>query len=141
MSELQVIKFVEDAQLPTKKHDMDAGFDLYALKDTWLTPGIPVKVETGIGLRVPPGFVGLVLDRSSMASKGIMVSGGVIDALYSGEILVVLTSTDTISARKINKGDRIAQLVILETRGWEIREVKNEWASQRGANSFGSSGR
>lgn len=139
--ELQVIKFSEDAQLPFRKYETDAGYDLHANEDAFLTPGTPLLISTGIGVRVPRGYVGLIMDRSSMSSKGIIVSGGVIDSLFSGLVKVILTNTEFNNIKKINKGDRIAQLVVLQLPGLDTKEVTQVWASERGIQGFGSSGK
>src|SRR6202000_545938 len=85
---LKVKKLHPDAQLPTVAHaGTHLGFDLYALEDTALPPGVPVKVRTGIAVESPDGYGFVVGDRSSMASKGITYMGGRIDAGYRGELL------------------------------------------------------
>jgi dUTP pyrophosphatase len=83
----------------------------------------------------------LFRDRSSMASKGITVSGGVVDAGYLGELMVLLTNHNE-TEFKIQKGDKIVQMIPTEVNtGTEIKEVDELPASNRNANGFGSSGR
>jgi dUTP pyrophosphatase len=156
---LSVKKLHQEAQLPTVNHPgADLGFDLYALRDTPLKYGVPVKVRTGIAAHyekavtwsdvfseVKPKQHGLLIrDRSSMAAKGITVSGGVIDAGYRGEIVVLLTwaNRDGMHTCEIKKGDKIAQMIPIPVMtDCEVKEVEVLPESTRGANGFGSSGR
>lgn len=161
------VKFLHpEAQAPTVAHPgSDLGFDLYAIEDTVLEPGIPVKVRTGIAVEGPPGWGFVLGDRSSMATKGITYAGGRIDAGYRGEILVCLINVNQpayslrlvqnssglvtgISLDRsdvsitIRKGDKIAQMSPFEARTQlEVAVVEDLSASSRGGKGFGSSGR
>jgi len=121
----------------------DLGYDLYAAYDTTLWVGRSTKIHTGIAVELP-GYGFLIRDRSSMAARGIIVSGGVIDAGYRGEIVVVLTnlSTPTTTAEFIRAGDKIAQMIPFrpETH-WLVSVVKQLSGSDRGSGGFGSTGR
>lgn len=126
----------------------DLGFDIYALEDTLLPPHTPIKVRTGIAIHFekpesPQEKFGLLVrDRSSMASKGIIASGGVIDAGYRGELLVLLTSYSNGSSFTIKAGDKIAQLIPLPVlTGAGVAETNNLPASSRGQGGFGSTGK
>src|SRR6201998_2284631 len=84
-----------EAQAPTVAYaGSDLGFDLYAIEDTLLPPGVPVKVRTGIAIEGPLGWGFVLGDRSSMAAKGVTYAGGRIDAGYRGEILVCLINVN-----------------------------------------------
>src|ERR1700735_1167725 len=84
-----------EAQAPTVPYARsDLGFDLYAVEDTLLPPGVPVKVRTGIAVEGPTGWGFVRGDRSSMATKGVTYAGGRIDAGYRGEILVCLINVN-----------------------------------------------
>ena len=72
----------------------DLGFDLYAVEDAVLPPGVPVRIRTGIAVEGPAGMGFVLGDRSSMAAKGITYVGGRIDAGYRGEILVCLVNVN-----------------------------------------------
>ena len=155
-----------EARVPTVQHaGSDLGFDLYAIEDTLLPPGEPVKVRTGIAVEGPPGCGFVLGDRSSMAAKGVTYAGGRIDAGYRGEILVCLVNVNqpkyslrterradgvitdvsleaTDASVKIRRGDRIAQMSPFDARtDFEMVEVEGLSASERGAGGFGSSGR
>lgn len=90
------IKFLHPAaKLPTVNYSgHDLGFDLYAIEDVELPPGVPVKVRTGIAVEGPSGMGFVLGDRSSMAAKGVTYAGGRIDAGYRGEILVCLINVN-----------------------------------------------
>ena len=83
-----------EAKAPTVAHPgSDLGFDLYALEDVVLEPGVMVRVRTGIAVEGPEGYGFVLGDRSSMAARGVTYAGGRIDAGYRGEILVCLPHT------------------------------------------------
>ena len=146
---LKILKLDSRATTPTVANaGEDLGFDVYALEDTVLRPNVPIKVRTGIAVHFElPGspqekFGLLVRDRSSMAAKGIVASGGVIDAGYRGELLVLLTSYGSGNEFAIKAGDKIAQLIplpVLTAGGVVVAESLAE--SARGQGGFGSSGR
>lgn len=144
---LKTKKLVSSAKLPARNNPNDAGLDLYALEDISIDYGTIAKVKTGIAVELPPGTVGLILDRSSMGSKGIKVFGGVIDSDYRGDIMVVLRNIGTKLlldgeplAYEIKAGDKIAQLVILPILLPIPYEVSELTDTARGINGFGSSG-
>src|SRR5690349_18996278 len=88
--EIPIKKLDQDAILFTKAHHSDAGFDIYSLEDVVILPGEIAKIKTGIAINIPTGYVGLIMDKSSMGSKGFKVFGGVVDAGYTGEVMVCL---------------------------------------------------
>lgn len=137
---LPVLKLHREATLPTRAHPDDAGLDLYSLEETTLEPGRGVHVKTGIAVELPPGTVGLIADRSSMARRGLKTAGGVIDAGYRGEIGVLLwnVSPDT---HVVKRGDRIAQLLVVGVHTPAVREVVTLNRTPRGEGGFGSTGR
>lgn len=142
---MKIIKYHSDAKLPTKAHFGDLGYDLYALESHQVFPGCMVKVRTGIGVVFPSPFGGLIVDRSSMASKRIAVTGGVIDHEYTGELSVLINnlivSDDLSDTYVINAGDKIAQLVPIPSTCWPIEWHDGEIGkTSRGDKGFGSSG-
>ena len=141
---VQIKKLVPEAVLPEYAHGPaeDAGMDLRSVVSAVLAPGIPQAVPTGIAIELPAGFEAQVRPRSGMALKHAITlpnTPATIDPGYRGEIRVIMLNLG-VADYKIEKGDRIAQLVIAryEAVEWEEGEL-NE--STRGAGGFGSSGR
>lgn len=142
---LRVKRLTDTAILPTRATEGDAGLDLYASRLTYVTPGHITKVETGIAVEIPHGYVGLVHPRSGLAAKqGITVvnAPGTIDAGYRGEVMVLLTTVlgQYVGSIEIKPGERIAQLVIQKVELPEVVEVDELSDSVRGAGGFGSTG-
>lgn len=142
MSMLAVRRLHPEAKLPTRAYEGDAGFDLYALEDVPVYGSSLSEVRTGIAVEIPPGHVGLVLDRSSVAKKHLKVVGGVIDSGYRGEIIVLLYNLAPPPVSwMVRKGDKIAQLVVCRLADLQgVREVKSLSETERGGRGFGSSG-
>lgn len=140
---LRVKKLNPEAVLPTVAHPgEDLGYDIYALQDSALQNGAVGKIRTGIAVQFPDGFGGIVKDRSSMASKGITVSAGVVDAGYRGEILVLMTYRNPIGPPQydIRAGEKIAQIVPVRVHTEPVMEVTELSETARGEKGFGSSG-
>lgn len=101
--------------MPNRAHHGDAGIDLYSALDVELASGQRALVPTGVAVAIPPGMVGLVHPRSGLAARlglSIVNSPGTIDAGYRGEIKVALINLDPEMPIVINRGDRIAQLLV-----------------------------
>lgn len=134
----EVFKLEPDAILPTRNLSTDAGIDLYAHTDTVIPKGHTKLVKTYVAIKIEPGFVGKIEDRSSMALKGYRTGGGVIDALYNGSVDVVIHNFSNEDGF-IGRGTKIAQLLIYKVDTGPVWEVKELWSSQRGDKGFGSS--
>ena len=142
--ELPVIKLKEDALLPSRAHEGDAGLDLYACESAHIGPGERWSVGTGVGVEIPEGHAGLVLPRSGLArDHGIALvnAPGLIDSGYRGELRVLLLNTDPAETFRIEPGDRIAQLLLTPIALAEPIEATALSESARGEGGFGSSGR
>jgi len=150
MSTLNIKKLTETAKIPTKAYPTDLGYDLYADETVEIWYMDTVKIKTGIAVGFPEGWGGFIMDRSSMASKRLVVSGGVIDQSYIGELSIIMTYTDANPTIKdgenskynkitIKKGDKIAQLVPIPVTNFLIVEVSDLESSERGERGFGSS--
>jgi dUTP pyrophosphatase len=139
---IRIKKLHPDAAAPVYAHgpEEDAGMDLRAVEAAVLAPGVAQGVPTGIAIELPPGYEAQIRPRSGMALKhSVTVNFGTIDPGYRGEIRVIMFNLSK-ADYKIEKGDRIAQLVIAKYEAivWEEGELG---ASERGAGGFGSSGR
>ncbi len=142
--DLPISRLNEDAVLPTRAHEGDAGLDLYACEAAHIGPGERWSVGTGVAVEIPDGHAGLVLPRSGLAKKhGITLvnAPGLIDSGYRGELRVLLLNTDPADTFRIAPGDRIAQLVISPVVLAEPVEAGALAESARGDGGFGSSGR
>lgn len=142
--ELPVAKLKDEAILPTRAHEGDAGLDLYACEAAHIGPGERWSVGTGVAAEIPAGHAGLVLPRSGMArDHGITLvnSPGLIDAGYRGELRVLLLNTDPADIFRVAPGDRIAQLVLVPIAIAAPVETAELADSQRADGGFGSSGR
>ena len=121
-----------------KKHRADAGLDIAANEALVIPAGESRLVQTGIRLEIPEGFVGLLWSRSGMAAKfGIECGAGCIDASYRGEVHVLLRNHSNVEF-KVNKGDRIAQLLTVPVDLGFYEKVKELSETDRGAGGFGS---
>ena len=130
----------DDATLPTRAYEYDAGWDLYASEKTYIMGCHRRGVKTSISMAIPEGYVGLIWPRSGLAVKsGVDVFAGVIDSGYRGEIKVCLYNSSEIQL-EINGGDGIAQILFQEIPQTTIVEVDDLDDSQRGHGGFGSSG-
>lgn len=140
---LKVKKVNKNAVIPRKAMPTEAGIDLFACFErktekrtfhSW-----PAIVNTGIAFEIPTGYYGQIKDRSSMAIMGFIVSGGVIDCSFRGEVSVILTHLH--GAYTICHGDKIAQMIILPVPSTQIIEVNRLSQTLRGKKKFGSSGK
>lgn len=137
---LHVKRIHPSASLPTRAHPTDAGLDLATIDAITLPPGERCKVLTGLQIAIPDGHVGLIADRSSMALRGVKTGGGVIDQDYRGELGVILLNTSNEPVR-IEKGDRVAQLLVVPVCRALVMEVGELSKTTRGIDGFGSSGK
>lgn len=127
------------AYKPLKAHPEDAGFDLFSPRDIEIEPNAVIKIDTGVHIAIPEGFVGLVLGRSSFGVAGVVTHTGVIDSGYTGQISVVLTSK---YSDHIYAGNKIAQLVIVPLPTINLVEGNvTALKTVRGCGGFGSTGR
>lgn len=137
---LKIKKLHPDAIVPkfAKKHD--AGMDLFALEDCTIQPGQVAFVKTGIAMEIPEGHVGLIWDKSGFSTKTSMkIMGGVIDAGYRGDVTVCLINLCD-REHHIEKGFKVAQMLIQKTEQPDIEIVEELSETDRGAGGFGSTG-
>ncbi len=143
VEELRFIRLSEQATLPTRGHDSDAGLDLYSAEGARISPGGRVSVGTGLAVAIPDGLAGLVLPRSGLALKhGVTLvnSPGLIDPGYRGEVRVLLHNTDLTSEFKLAAGDRVAQLILVPIAHASPLESDSLDTTVRGSGGFGSTG-
>lgn len=130
-------------ELPHYAHPSDAGLDLRANEAFDLAPFERKLVPTGLAIALPDGYAGFVQPRSGLAiKKGLSVvnTPGLIDAHYRGELKIILINLDPHETIHIDRGDRIAQLVIQKVPTVDLIEVNELDETDRGSGGFGSSG-
>ena len=142
MIDLPVRRLRDDAVVPTRAYDGDAGLDLAACERVELAPGERAAVGTGLAVAIPPGHAGFVQPRSGLAAKNgitIVNTPGLVDSGYRGELIVILLNTDERETFVVEPGMRIAQLVVMPVPGVAPVEVEELPDSERGERGFGSS--
>ena len=144
MHSLNILVKQLDAELPLPSHAQpgDAGVDLYARSSGEVVAGERSLVPTGVAVAIPEGYVGLVVPRSGLAIRhgiSLVNSPGILDSGYRGELQVVMVNHGQ-EAFRYERGERIAQLVVVPamTQSWEV--VANLPESDRGEGGFGSTG-
>ncbi|UXR86190.1 dUTP diphosphatase [Staphylococcus felis] len=166
---LQIKLLSKNATMPKREHDTDAGFDIYAAETVILEPQEKALIATDIAVNIPKGYVGLLTSRSGVSSKThLVIETGKIDAGFHGNMKInvkndspldnnlrnttksiegyILTPpyiNNELTKDKylINKGDKLAQLVVVPIITPELEQVE-EFSSEsaRGEKGFGSSG-
>jgi dUTP pyrophosphatase len=136
------IKLLNDnAKIPSKSCQDDAGYDLYSSDDFFIKPMERCLVKTGICISMPSGYYGHISDRSGMAlKKGAHCLGKIVDPSYRGEIGVIILNTDMYETIKIQKGDRIAQMIFKKYENVNFIESESLQQTERSDNGYGSSG-
>ena len=142
---MRIVVKLEDVRAePKRAHPTDAGADLYANEEVSIYPGETKLVDTGVAVKIPSGYVGLVYNRSSQGKIHVTIphSVGVIDADYRGNIKVLLQNNGEDPYFIYRYSTRIAQLVVapivlVEFKGWDA--TTEEWDdTDRGTGGFGS---
>ena len=137
---IKIKKINPDGKVPTRAKSSDAGYDLYSTVDMPITPTARQLVPTGIAIEIPEGYYGRIAPRSGLAVRaGIDILAGVVDSGYRNEIKVLMINLGE-GLVSVNKGDRIAQLIIEKCYDVEWEEVNELSDSDRGEGGFGSSG-
>lgn len=130
----------KDAILPTRAHSTDAGIDLYSPIRQVVRANDWVKIDTGVHVEIPEGYVGMITSKSGLMAKEGITSRGTIDCGYTGSIQAVLFN----HSRKdyiVEKGQKITQLVIMPIITPKLELVDRMEDTERGEGGFGSSGK
>lgn len=142
---LKIKRLTDDAILPIRAHNGDAGIDLTC---TTITQELNeagqliLVYHTGLAVEIPEGYVGLLFQRSSICKKSIVMTNcvGVIDSGYRGEIIGKFRSTTDVVPALYKPGERFAQLVIVPYLDVDIEEVTELNNTERGEDGYGSTG-
>ena len=140
MKSLQIKQLSESATLPTRAHEHDAGLDLYASETVMIYKDMTRKVPTGIAVDIPPGYEATIRPRSGKtANTALRVNIGTIDSRFQGELQITCDCYGSDIFYRVEKGEKIAQLVIspIVTPSLEIVDQFHT-QSERGSNGFGS---
>lgn len=135
----ETVRNDKEIGLPFQKRETDAGYDLYALETRWFWPLTTKKILSNHKIEIKDGLFGLIQSRSGFRGKGLLIDG-VIDEGYQGTIGIIVSNISLLP-RKINKGDRVCQIIYLEPHKVEHDEkdyFKNK--TDRGTKGFNSSG-
>lgn len=128
------------AKMPTKAHETDAGYDVYTPCNIYVPARGDAIIDTGVHMVIPKGYVGMIKSKSGLNTKFDLTCEGVIDAGYTGTILVkIYNNGDT--PYKFNAWEKLTQIVVLPVPETELEEVEELPFTERGANGFGSSGK
>ena len=133
------IKLDEGAYKPTRAHEIDAGLDLYA-RETQIVPAKESAIfDTGVHIEIPVGYVGMIKSKSGLNVKHGLSSEGVVDAGYTGSIVVKLYNHSGYDYT-VQAGNKISQIVIMPIITPELELVDELDETERGNNGFGSTG-
>jgi dUTP pyrophosphatase len=133
------IKYISPFPLKQAKPG-DAGYDISSMETKRIDPGKSRHFDTGLYMEIPIGYVGKIVSRSGLSFKhNLEVGAGLIDSGYRGEIRINLYNHGKESVL-VNKGDRIAQIIIIKHETPEFELVKSLEDSERGVNGFGHTG-
>lgn len=142
---VNIKRLTNTAKIPTRQHEGDAGYDLYAdiQEPVTIEPHTSEFIKTGIAIEIPDGYFGAIFARSGLASnEGLRPANcvGVCDSRYRGEYIVALHN-DSSDTKTITTGDRIAQFIVMPYLNVEFNEVNELSNTERGDGGFGSTGR
>ena len=143
--ELKIKRLTEEAILPIRAHEGDAGIDLTCTNITQEINEcgqLVLVYHTGLAMEIPEGYVGLLFPRSSISNKSLTFcnSVGVVDAIFRGEVVVKMRSTTDVVPAIYKPGERFAQLVIVPIPEYTITETAELSDTERGEGGFGSTG-
>jgi dUTP pyrophosphatase len=138
------VKLSDGGIMPTRAHSTDAGLDLYSPVSLWIMGRDDkhkcyAEIDTAVHVQIPVGYVGDVKSNSGLMFKYNLTTDGTVDALYNGSIRVKLFNHG-LQPVKIEKGQKIAQLVIKKIITPSLELVEELETSERGDRGFGSSG-
>lgn len=133
------IKLDEGAKI-TRAHSTDAGLDLYARETLVVEARERAFFDTGVHIELPPNTMGEIRSQSGLMKKHGITTDGTVDVGYTGSIGVTLFNNSGYDYT-VNKGDKIAQLVIVPIIIPELEEVDELDETERGSGGFGSTGR
>lgn len=134
------IKLFKDVKLPIKSHLPDSGLDIF-IPETFKISSLETKtIGLGIGVSIPEGYAGMLVPRSSIAEKGLIIQTAVIDPDYTGEIHLIITNC-TKNEILIEKNQRVCSLIVYNVLNPYIKIVEEFEKTDRDCNGLGSTGK
>jgi len=137
---IKIKKLDPEAKIPQFAQKGDVAMDLFSIENVILKPGERISCKTGIAIKIPEGYAGLIWEKSGPSHKfGIKTLGGVFDSNYTGEYLIGLINLSQENF-EIKKGQKIAQVLFQKIEEPEIEEAEELPETNRGDGAFGSTG-
>lgn len=137
---IKLKKLKDDAKLPTYAHPGDVGMDIYSMEEKTLAPMEHHIFFVGFAMEFPSGYAAIVKDKSSISKAGLHTMGGVYDAGFRGEYNIHLVNLSG-APYTVEKGDKIAQIIVYPVAIGELEEVSELSDTSRGTGAFGSTGK
>lgn len=136
---MKVKRFKKTTRMPVKSHLPDVGLDIFTPKEFWLRPLETITVGLELAVSIPEGFAGMLVPRSSITEKGLIIQTAVIDPDYTGEIHLIVTNCSN-DVQYIKEGQRVCSLVVYSVLNARIEEVEEMTETERNTKGLGSSG-
>lgn len=137
MTDIINVKLDKGAYMPERAHEEDAGADIRTPRAFSIEPRGSATIHTGVHVELPYGTVGMIKTKSGLNHNHDIVTEGVIDRGYTGEIVVKMHNLGD-QHKFFNRGDKITQLVVMPIVLTKFREVSMVFGGERGDNGFGS---
>lgn len=136
---MKVKRFKKTTRMPVKSHLPDVGLDIFTPKEFWLRPLETITIGLELAVLIPEGFAGMLVPRSSITERGMIVQTAVIDPDYTGEIHLIITNCSN-CIQHIEEGQRVCSLVVYSVLNARIEEVEEMTETERNTKGLGSSG-
>jgi dUTP pyrophosphatase len=136
---MKVKRFKKTTRMPVKSHLPDVGLDIFTPKEFWLRPLETITIGLELAVSIPEGFAGMLVPRSSITERGMIVQTAVIDPDYTGEIHLIITNCSN-NIQHIEEGQRVCSLVVYSVLNARIEEVEEMTETERNTKGLGSSG-
>lgn len=136
---MKVKRFKKTTRMPVKSHLPDVGLDIFTPKEFWLRPLETITLGLELAVSIPEGFAGMLVPRSSITERGMIVQTAVIDPDYTGEIHLIITNCSN-NVQHIEEGQRVCSLVVYSVLNARIEEVEEMTETERNTKGLGSTG-
>lgn len=137
---MKIKLFKPDIKVPKKAHLPDVGLDIFMPEQFSIAPLETKTLGLGLGVAIPEGFAGIIVPRSSIADKGLVIQTSIIDPDYTGEIHLIITNCSNQTMR-IDKDQRVCSLVMMSVLNPYIEIVDELQSTTRGTAGLGSTGK